>query len=106
MADRSRARGPVGAVVVIVIGMLVAVLLVWPRAFGAQRLFGGAQLIAFRAPLALGLLLVAVVVGSVILLVHLRIVCTLVTGPDETIILAQRLTAHCDQMGISTTTSP
>jgi len=38
-------------------GVLVALLLVCPQAFGVRRVFGLAQLIAFRAPLGLGLLL-------------------------------------------------
>jgi len=68
MTDRPRTRGRVGSAVALVAGVLIALLLVWPRAFGAQRVFGVAQLIAFRAPLALGLALVAIVVGSVALL--------------------------------------
>lgn len=72
VTDRARARGRIGAAVAIVIGVLAALLVVWPQAFGAQRLFGVAQLIAFRAPLALGLTLVAVVVGSIVLLLRRR----------------------------------
>lgn len=76
MADRPRARGrvvaAVVAAVVIVIGVLVALLLVWPQALGAQRVFGVAQFIAFRAPLGLGLALVAIVAGSVVLLLRRR----------------------------------
>ncbi|WP_373683853.1 hypothetical protein, partial [Microbacterium sp. 18062] len=40
-----------------------AVLLVWPQAFGAQRLPGIAQLIAFRAPVGIALAALAVVAG-------------------------------------------
>ncbi|MFJ4167708.1 endonuclease/exonuclease/phosphatase family protein [Microbacterium sp. NPDC089698] len=80
MTDRPRERGRGGGALgvalalglAIAIGVLVAALLVWPRALGAQRIVGVAQLIAFRAPLALGLALVAIVVGSVVLLLRRR----------------------------------
>ena len=101
MTDRPPTRGRLGAAIVIVIGVLAAVLLVWPQAFGAQRLFGVAQLIAFRAPLALGLAPVAFVVGSIVLLLRRRaarvrrvlgvfaIIVALVAGGDLAVLLAR-----------------
>lgn len=72
MSERRRAVGRVGAGIALVMGVLGALLLVWPQAFGAQRVFGLAQLIAFRAALGLGLLAVALVCGAVLLLLRRR----------------------------------
>lgn len=58
----------VGLIVTLLIGLPVTVLLVWPQAFGAQQAPFVAQLIAFRAPLAIGLGVVAIVAAAVALL--------------------------------------
>ncbi|WP_177243821.1 endonuclease/exonuclease/phosphatase family protein [Microbacterium sp. AR7-10] len=50
----------------------MAILLTWPQAFGAQQLPGIAQLIAFRAPLALALLFAAIVAAAAFLLFRRR----------------------------------
>lgn len=75
-ADRSGGRSRTVAGVVaaglLVVGVALALLLVWPQTFGAQRAFGVAQVIAFRAPLALGLTAVALVSGAGILLLRRR----------------------------------
>ncbi|MCE4026141.1 endonuclease/exonuclease/phosphatase family protein [Microbacterium sp. Au-Mic1] len=64
----------VAAAVLLLVAVGVAVMLVWPQALGAQRVVGVAQLIAFRAPLALGLAVVAAVTGAVVLLMRRRAV--------------------------------
>lgn len=82
--------------------LLVALLLVWPRMFGAQRAFGVAQVIAFRAPLALGLSTVALVCGGgAVLLLRRRaarlrralgvfaIVVALAAGGEVAVLLAR-----------------
>lgn len=81
--------------------LLVALLLVWPRMFGAQRAFGVAQVIAFRAPLALGLSTVALVCGAAVLLLRRRaarlrralgvfaIVVALAAGGEVAVLLAR-----------------
>lgn len=61
-----------GLTIAVLVCIPVAVLLTWPQAFGAQLLPGLAQLIAFRAPLALALLCVAVVAAGVFLLLRRR----------------------------------
>jgi len=61
-------------VILLLVALAVALLLVWPQAFGAQRLLGVAQLIALRALLALGLAAVAAVIGAVVLLLRRRAV--------------------------------
>lgn len=65
-------RRRIGAVVAVALGVLVALALVWPQGLGAQRMFGLAQVIAFRAPLGLGLLAVALVAGAAALLLRRR----------------------------------
>lgn len=45
----------VGLLATLLVGLPVAVLLVWPQAFGAQQAPIISQLVAFRAPLAIGL---------------------------------------------------
>lgn len=71
-AEHRRSLRWFAAAVPLVIGVLAVVLLVWPQAFGAQRAFGVAQVIAFRMPLVLGLSAVALVGGSVILVLRRR----------------------------------
>lgn len=44
---------------------LLALLSVWPQAFGAQRMPGIAQLIAFRVPLGAGLAALALIAGAI-----------------------------------------
>lgn len=51
---------------------VLSLLLTWPQAFGAQLLPGVAQLIAFRAPLALALLVAAAIAAAVFLLFRRR----------------------------------
>jgi endonuclease/exonuclease/phosphatase (EEP) superfamily protein YafD len=51
----------------LVVGVPFAVFLVWPQAFGAERAFGVAQFLAFRAPLALALGVVALLCAAVAL---------------------------------------
>ncbi|MGV2983611.1 endonuclease/exonuclease/phosphatase family protein [Microbacterium sp. AGC85] len=62
----------VGLITTLLVCLPVALLLTWPQALGAQRVHGVAQLIAFRAPLALALLCVAVVAAAVLLLFRRR----------------------------------
>ena len=62
----------VGLLVTLVLGLPVTVLLVWPQAFGAQQLPGVAQLIAFRAPLALALLVAGLVALAALLVSRRR----------------------------------
>lgn len=64
--------GRVGLSITLLVCIPVAILLTWPQAFGAQRLPGIAQLIAFRAPLALALLFAAIVAAAVFLLFRRR----------------------------------
>ncbi|MGF6823526.1 uncharacterized membrane protein YidH (DUF202 family) [Microbacterium sp. ZKA21] len=64
----SARQGRAALIIASLVGIPVAVLLTWPQAFGAQRLPGIAQLIAFRAPLALVLLVVAIVATGAFLL--------------------------------------
>lgn len=68
-SDRHRSRRRASVLVALLASFLVVLLLTWPQLFGAQRTFGVAQLIAFRAPLAIGwgLLAVAVAVVAVLL---------------------------------------
>ena len=68
-SDRRRWWRRASVLVALLVSSLVVVLLTWPQIFGAQRAFGVAQLIAFRAPLAIGwgLLTVAVAVVAVLL---------------------------------------
>ncbi|MGO2746206.1 endonuclease/exonuclease/phosphatase family protein [Microbacterium sp.] len=74
--------GRLGLIITLLACIPVAVLLTWPQAFGAQRLPGIAQLIAFRAPLALALLCVAVVAAAVFLLFRrrARLLASIVAG--------------------------
>lgn len=62
-AERSTARPRrlIGFVITLLIGIPLGVLFAWPQAFGMQRAPLIAQLIAFRAPLALGFAVVAVI---------------------------------------------
>lgn len=53
-----------GLVATLAVGLPVAVLVVWPQAFGAQRAPVISQLLAFRAPLALGVGTVAVLAAA------------------------------------------
>lgn len=62
-----------GLVITLLACIPVAVLLTWPQALGAQRLLGIAQFIAFRAPLALAILCVAIVAAAVFLLFRRRL---------------------------------
>lgn len=55
----------IGFVLTLLVGIPVALLLTWPQAVSAERLPGVAQLIAFRAVLAIGLLIVGVVFAVV-----------------------------------------
>lgn len=64
--------GRVGLFITLLACIPVAVLLTWPQALGAQRLSGIAPLIAFRAPLALALLCVAIVAAAMFLLFRRR----------------------------------
>lgn len=66
----TRPRRLIGFFVSLAIGLPLAVLFSWPQAFGAQRAPVIAQLISFRAPLALGLAVVAVIAGIIALLRH------------------------------------
>lgn len=50
---------------VILLTAVLATLLVWPQAFGAHRAPGLAQLVAFRAPLGIGLAALAVLAGVI-----------------------------------------
>lgn len=59
---------PTAFVVTLLLGVPFALLLAWPQAFGAQRAPLIAQLISFRAPLALGLALLAIAAAGVALL--------------------------------------
>ena len=61
-----------GLLITAVLCLPAAVLLTWPQAFGAQHLPGIAQLIAFRAPLALALLVGAIVAAAAFLLLRRR----------------------------------
>lgn len=72
MTERRGARGRAAAGIVILIGALIAVLLVWPQALGAQRVLGMAQVIAFRAPVALALAALALVGGAVAVVLRRR----------------------------------
>ncbi|WP_200331202.1 endonuclease/exonuclease/phosphatase family protein [Leucobacter sp. L43] len=71
-ATSSARSGLAGLIITLLVGIPVAVLLAWPQAFGAQRLPGIAQLIAFRAPLALALLLAAIVAAVLFLVLRRR----------------------------------
>lgn len=62
---RERRRVRLGFVLTIVLGAPVALLLSWPQAVLAERLPVVAQLIAFRAVLAIALLVAAVVFGLI-----------------------------------------
>ncbi|KTR96230.1 hypothetical protein NS220_03105, partial [Microbacterium testaceum] len=57
-----------GLIVTLALGGALAVLAVWPQLVGAQRLQVVAQLIPFRAILALGFAALAVVAGLVAVL--------------------------------------
>lgn len=61
-----------GLIIAVLVCIPVALLLTWPQAFGAQQFHGVAQLIAFRAPLALALLFAAIVAAVVFLLFRRR----------------------------------
>lgn len=65
--SKGRARHPLRLLVTLLVGLPVAVLLVWPQAFGAQQAFIVSQILAFRAPLAL-FLGVAALIWTVIAL--------------------------------------
>lgn len=65
MPTAARRRLPL--LVTLAIGVVFAVLAVWPQVIGAQRWQFVALAISFRAPLALGLRLLAVVAGIVAL---------------------------------------
>lgn len=52
-ARSGRSRRSLRLLVTLLLGAPVAVLLIWPQAFGVQQAFGVSQLIAFRAPVAL-----------------------------------------------------
>ncbi|AXL12092.1 endonuclease/exonuclease/phosphatase family protein [Microbacterium foliorum] len=69
---RDAGRGRLGLSITLLVCIPVAVLLTWPQALAAQRLFGIAQLIAFRAPMALALLFAAIVAAAVFLLFRRR----------------------------------
>lgn len=58
---------PVRFLVTLVVSALLAVFLVWPQAFGAQTALVIAQLIAFRAALAIALGVVALVFAAIAL---------------------------------------
>ncbi|REJ07608.1 endonuclease/exonuclease/phosphatase family protein [Microbacterium bovistercoris] len=58
----------IGLMVTLPIAAPFALLLVWPQALGLQRAIVIAQLIAFRAPLAVFLAVLAVIAGAVALL--------------------------------------
>lgn len=61
-------RRPVHLIVTLIVGLPLAVILVWPQAFGAQRTAVVAQLVAFRAPLAVALGVLAIVCAVVAVL--------------------------------------
>lgn len=63
----SRKPRPLAFVVTLVVGALAVFVLVWPQAVGAQTALVVAQLIAFRAPLALGFGAAAVVCAAIAL---------------------------------------
>lgn len=69
---RSTRPGRLSLIITLLACTPVTVLLVWPQVFGAQRLPGIAQLIAFRVPLALALLFAAIVAAAVFLLFRRR----------------------------------
>jgi endonuclease/exonuclease/phosphatase (EEP) superfamily protein YafD len=69
---RSNRPGRLGLVITLLVCIPVALLLTWPQALSAHQLPGVAQLIAFRAPLALALLVAAVVAAAVFLLFRRR----------------------------------
>ncbi|MDR6866085.1 endonuclease/exonuclease/phosphatase (EEP) superfamily protein YafD [Microbacterium resistens] len=66
MPERSRHRRAFA--VTLIVGAPVAVLLVWPQAFGAQTMPGIAQAVAFRAGLAIALFVVAVLWAAIALI--------------------------------------
>lgn len=72
MSKRPGRPGRLGLIITLLVCLPVALLLTWPQAFGAQLLPGVAQFIAFRAPLALGLLVAAVIAAAVFLLFRRR----------------------------------
>lgn len=71
-AAKSIRPSPVGLFITLLVCTPVAIPLTWPQALGAQRLPGIAQLIAFRAPLALALLFAGIVAAAVFLLFRRR----------------------------------
>ena len=66
MPTASRRRLPL--LITLLVGGLLAALVVWPQFFGAERWQGVALLISFRAPVAIGFAVLALVAGIVALL--------------------------------------
>lgn len=64
-ARRGRWGLRLGFVLTAVLGAPVALLLSWPQAVGAERLPGVAQLISFRAALAIGFLVMGLVLAAI-----------------------------------------
>lgn len=56
----------------LVIATLAVLVLIWPQAFGTQRLIGVAQMIAFRATLAISMGVAALVFGAVAVVLSRR----------------------------------
>ena len=61
----SAAIAKVGVAAALLVAALLVVLVSWPQVLGLQRTLGFAQLIAFRAPLAIGLGSMAVILAVI-----------------------------------------
>lgn len=66
MTETSKRRRALIATVAL--GIPVVALIVWPQLFGAERTIGIAQVVAFRAAVAIGLVVLAVIAGGITLL--------------------------------------
>lgn len=65
---RSTGTRRIALIAAVVLAGFAVLLMSWPQALGAQRVLGIAQLIAFRAPLVIGLGAMALLMGAVALL--------------------------------------